>query len=218
MTGVRALLDDAAADPRSPTWSRIYHTVCPQGSCSPAGWDLLPELARIAVRYAPEDRDEVLLLAGAVAGTAGDRYLQERQTLREAAQTWLVLPTDAATFVHRWQAALALEGDAVWGHNLDRINDEEFEVSCPGCAAVLYIAVGGYGYFASAEDYVSVPETARTPLLPADPATLTAVANRLYAASRLAGHDTVAQAITYVFGRATCPVCQTVFPIAEWVS
>lgn len=221
MTGIEDLLRSVAADPHTPAWDDLYHEVCHQGECYPEGFFLIPHLADIAARFAPEHRDHVLVFAGEVAADLDDasrtRYAEALATLRRLSDGWLSAPTDAQTFVYRLQAVLALEGDPVWGKELDRIVDEEVEVECPTCGTSLFVAIGERGHFATHEDYATKSDVERTPLLPAATGELIGVGHRLHTMSLEAQQPAVAAALTYLFGRATCTQCGTTFQVCDQV-
>jgi hypothetical protein len=81
-------------------------------------------LAGIAAGFTPGSRDRVLIFAGEIAVDLDDasraQYAEALASLRRLTGDWLNAPTDPHTFVCL-QAVLALEGDPVWGKQLDEI-------------------------------------------------------------------------------------------------
>ena len=221
VTKIEDLLRTAAADPQTPAWNDLYHEVCHQGQCYPSGFVLLPQLAGIAARFAPADRDHPLIFAGEIAVDLDDasraQYAETLATLNRLTDAWLSTPTDPQTFIYRLQAVLALEGNRVWGKELDRIVDGEIEVECPTCGTSVFVVFGDYGHFASHEDYATKSDVVRTPLLPATTCEMNGVGRRLRTMSLEAQQPAVASALTYVFGRATCTQCSTTFQVSSQV-
>src|SRR5262249_25243121 len=58
-------------------------------------------------------------------------------------------------FIYLLQAARSFDGDEFWGRKLDQLVGGEFSGVCPHCGVDLYLVIGEYGYFATAEDWVS---------------------------------------------------------------
>ncbi|MFD9454472.1 hypothetical protein ACFWBC_15485 [Streptomyces sp. NPDC059985] len=86
---------------------------------------------------------------------------------------------------------------------------EEYEVPCPGCQSMLFIVVGERGFFSTSGDYaLSADDLATTPLRPGDPAGLDGIARRLHEVAVADGQREVAEALTFVFGHATCPAAK----------
>jgi hypothetical protein len=112
---------------------------------------------------------------------------------------------------------LALEGDEVWGKELDRIVYDEIEVECPTCTTSLFVVFGEHGHFATHEDYATKSDVERTPLLSAPTDELIGAGQRLHTMCLQAQQAAVADALTYVFGRATCTQCSTTFQVSDQV-
>lgn len=150
MSKIEDLLQVAAADPHASAWSDLYAEVIDHGECDPASYFLLPLLADIAAGFDPADRGYPFLLAGCIAfdlaQASRDRYAEALVALRRLMVETLSTPTNPMTFGYRLQALLALEGDPVWGNELDRIFGEEYEVECPSCEASLFIVFGERGH------------------------------------------------------------------------
>lgn len=221
METINELLAAAAPDPRARAWDTLYEAVRHAGLVESDRDILLRRLPGIAVRYAPADRDNVLMLAGQIAAELDEavwpRYEGELAELRALTGDWLPNPVDSRGFVYRLQAVMALDGDTVWGAELERIGHDEIEVECPRCWTMLFVVFGADGHFATDEDYATTPDVRRTALLPAEPASLTGAGQQLHILSMRAGQQSVADALLYLFGRATCPQCGETFRVADQV-
>lgn len=102
-------------------------------------------------------------------------------------------------FVYLQQAVLGLDGDEVWGKELDRVNDEEVDVQCPVCD----------------EDLVIDLQSGDSSI---EPGLSSQLAMRLHAEALRQGHESVATRLTYLFGRVSCPVCGATFNLADEVA
>jgi hypothetical protein len=227
---IPALLDRLEPDPAAECWEELWSQLCPEGTVHPAGFAALPGLAAVAAEWPPEDRGMIMALAGAIVAGArrspefGDmpgRHAGDVSTLLKLTEESLGSPAlteDPHTFLILLQAMLAFEGVPVWDERLECLADEEYEVECPGCGESLFIAIGEYGFFASAGDYAADEDAARIPLVPSDPDRLEGVARRLHAIADEAGQDKVSTGLTYLFGTAACTACGETFPVADRVA
>ncbi|MFF3688673.1 hypothetical protein [Streptomyces sp. NPDC002187] len=208
----------------SEVWSDLWSALCHQGSVYEASYAALPQLADIARGRAPGEPADAVLMAGLIVAAADadrrERHGAEIAELLPVARACLaqVPKDDAAGFVYLLQCVLAFEGVPVWSECLEGVFQEEYELDCPECAAGLFVTFGSYGCFASAGDHVTEEDPAKAALYPADPAGLTGVARRLHTMARESGQQKVAEGLTYLFGRATCPECECTFPVAERVA
>ncbi|MFF2616567.1 hypothetical protein [Kitasatospora sp. NPDC058046] len=223
---VPALLDRIAAEPSAELWNDLWSALCHQGSVYPASFAALPWLADLAARGDRDQAVNAVVLAGAI--TAGADQLHEAGDVRaehaaeiagllEAANRYLRTATDRGEYVHLLEAVLGFEGVAGWSEDLAwGLGSEEYEVSCPGCGAGLFIVFGERGHFSTGEDYALTDGDIETrPLRPADPADLDGIGRRLHDLALADGQREVAHALTHVFGGATCPDCGTDFPVAD---
>lgn len=218
------LLERVAADPASPSWTRLWSALCHQGGVHPASFAALPRLARTAAEGEFAQRVEAVFLAGQIvagehqdhgAGDVRGRYGSAIQTLSGAARS-LLAECDPARYVAVWSAVLAFEGVPGWGEQLVEVLGGEFEVDCPQCTATMFVAFGqDYGFFSSVADYALAEDAETTPLRPAEPEGLAGLGRRLYEAAVADGQPDFAATLTYVFGGAVCPSCQADFPVAD---
>ncbi|MCM0673723.1 hypothetical protein NCC78_03220 [Micromonospora phytophila] len=221
VTTVEELLAEAASDPRAPAWGVLYERACQEGFDKAEETLLIARLATIASVFMPADRDEVLILAGKLAVDMDERSHRRQADilvqLCHLTTDWLPTPADARSFIYRLRAVMALEGDMLWGEELERLIYDEVEVECPNCETSLFIAFGERGHFATHEDYATKSDVAQTPLLPATSVDLEGVGLRLYCMSTEVGQQSVAEAVTHVFGRATCTQCAGTFRVSDQI-
>ncbi|TDB90771.1 hypothetical protein E1264_03945 [Actinomadura sp. KC216] len=214
----------------SDLWERLWARLCPQGAVFPASLAALPYLSDLAARWAPEERVEPLLLAGAILGSdeqyhqvfdVRDRYSAQISVLRELTDDTLrthAASKDSANYVYLLQALMAFEGVDVWDSHLENLVTEEYEISCPSCDVDLFIVLGDPDCFATHQDYALKDDVISTPLRSADPGELSGAPGLLHRTAVRDGCHAVARRLTYLFGTATCSQCGTGLPIAERVA
>ncbi|MEU0956277.1 hypothetical protein ABZ353_28660 [Streptomyces niveus] len=225
---IPTLLDQIASDPSPERWNDLWSALCHQGSVYSASFAALPWLADVADRDDREQAVSALNLAGAImAGSdqphgAGDvraHHVTEVKTLLAAVNKHLRTSSDRNEYAYLLESMLSFEGVVSWREDLAcGLVNEEYEVSCPGCQANLFIVIGERGFFSTSGDYAlseDVVET--TPLRPANPAAMDGIGRRLHDIALTDGHQEVANAMTYVFGEATCQDCETGFSVADQV-
>ncbi|WP_213011581.1 hypothetical protein [Paractinoplanes toevensis] len=221
MTTIEQMLGSAGADPYSDSWDQLFEQVRHVGISDADRTLLIERLPGIAAGCSAADRDNVLFLAGHIAADLDEaswpQFSNELETLHALAGDWLTSPKDPELFLYRLQAVAALEGDELWGAELHRIDEDEIEIECPGCGTTLLVVFGDAGHFATHDDSATKPGIEKTPLLPAGPTELDGAGQRLYQTSLRAGRTTVATALTYLFGRAECTQCNTIFRVSDQV-
>jgi hypothetical protein len=140
------------------------------------------------------------VLAGSIAVDATDTdraaYAREIASLRALALEGLPGASSDSIFVYLLQAVLGFEGDEIWGNELDRLNDGEVDVLCPECEEELLLDL-------------------RSDDPPIQPGLSSDLAARLHSDAVQAGRESVATALTYLFGRLTCPSCGARFDLAD---
>jgi hypothetical protein len=191
-----------------------------------ASWAAMPVLVDIALDRAPGGPIQAVTMAGLITTDPDEecraRYAHEIGQLLDVARVLRADPgQDAHTFVYLQMAVLAFEDGGVWAEALERINAEEYDLECPECEQELFVAFGSYGTFTSAGDYVTGAGTedaaGRTELVPATPDGLDGIGARLHGEAVAFGQTEVAQALKYVFGKASCPSCEAEFTVSEEV-
>lgn len=207
-------------------WSRLYH----EGAAYSASYAALPALTQKARDWAPRDRAGPLSLAGAIISIGDQQYrdvyaaqVAELAALTEEALLEPGLAGDPVTYVNLLQAWLAFEDGGVWGRHLDHVLSgeygEEYEVTCPRCAALNFIVFARYEYFSTLDNlYVKGIGGERLPLYPAYPDALEGLPRRLHSRVLAHGHLGIADKLTYLFGTAQCAACGTLFPVDQAIT
>lgn len=221
-----ALLDALSPDPAHPSWNELWSRVCHQGSVYSTSAPVLPRLLALTRRWSGAQRVMPLSLAGAIV-TSRDRaedfdlepHGDDIAALADLArETMTARGLERVDFVYLLQAALALEGDELWGQVLDRLEDGEFEGTCPSCDACLVFSIGEDGFFVSDEASLDRPEARHDPIVPAEAGALTGVGARMHRLALDARQPEVAQALSHVFGRAICPSCRDHMAVADAIA
>lgn len=169
----------------------LWSALCHQGSVYSASFAALPWLADVAGRDDREQAVSALNLAGAIlAGSdqphgAGDvraQHAAEVETLLVVVNEHLRTSSDRNEYAYLLESMLSFEGVVSWGEDLAwGLVNEEYEVSCPGCEANLFIVIGERGFFSTSGDYaLSEDDVETTPLRPASPAAMDGIGRRLY--------------------------------------
>ncbi|MFI5298777.1 MAG: hypothetical protein ACHREM_11830 [Polyangiales bacterium] len=223
-----ALLGSLTPDPHSQAWDKLWSRVCHQGTVYPASFATLPILCELATCWAPAQRFQPLVLAGAIAASISVVGLQAEHRDLEATIAELhslalnTLPAvpDATNseFVYLLQATLALGGDRVWGRVLDRLVDGEFEADCASCSAELFIVVGSYGTFVTCEEWVNRPSTKRVAIRARSAAAAPTTENWLIEQSCGPSRATLRGWFLHLFGDADCPACGATNSLAERIA
>ncbi|MGW6060477.1 hypothetical protein [Streptomyces sp. NPDC055189] len=224
-------LERLASAPTPESWNALWSALCHQGSVYPASFAALPWLAGVAGGQDREEAVNALALAGAVmagvdqphgAGDVRAEHAADIAALASLANAHLRTTEDPAEYAYLLEAVLSFEGVAGWRENLARgLMNEEYEVTCPQCAAGLFLVLGEPGFFSCTGDYaLSEDNTAveTRPLRPADPADLEGIGRRLHDLACGDEQQSVARALTHLFGHATCPDCETSFSVATQVN
>ncbi|MGE7439386.1 hypothetical protein [Kitasatospora sp. NPDC001175] len=136
--------------------------------------------------------------AGTIAefGEALDRYLRSR-------------PAD---YLVSFRALLAVAQEYHWANALDGFTDDIYELECPHCGAGMKIAVGGFGCYSQVWDG---NEELRRELRPAVAEELTGTGRWMHQTAVRDGQAVLADGIAHLFGEAECPVCASVFNVAD---
>jgi hypothetical protein len=120
-------------------------------------------------------------------------------------------------FIYTAQAVLAVRGEPVWSEELEHLSDGEFAGVCTSCGVELYLVVGQYGFFATADEWVNRGNTKRMPIAAATVGSLTGVQRWLHDQAVAAHHDLVAEWLLYLFGSTDCPGCGQRIGVADAV-
>ncbi|WP_303636154.1 hypothetical protein [Stenotrophomonas tuberculopleuritidis] len=209
-------------------WNDIWSHLCHQGTVYTASHAALPVLLAIARQSGRRDRDDALLLAGAiVAGSdVGDPGLVPHgdviQALRGKVQQRLqssgkdaVPLSDDGHGERGWlrQAWLGLSGEKAWSLHLDRLAEGEIAGECAACSAELYCSLVADAPYVCHEDPVSGVPSAMTALLPGEPV---GVAEHWLMQQVRGDGDVVAERLLgLAFGHSTCSACGHPFAVRD---
>ncbi|MFF8271540.1 hypothetical protein ACF059_29775 [Streptomyces sp. NPDC016562] len=213
---------ERAADRDQDAISRLWDRLCHQGTIFSASIAALPQLADIA-----DDTgfgDWALDLAGAIAGGllqdhhgADEEVTRQKPTLarlRGLAAARLAPGQDRRTYLGLLRAILAFDLQPLWFETLDDFTDSFYTVACPHCRAAVTIAIGDYGCYSSIRDW-DLGDVHRIPLRPATADGLTGAGTMLHELAERDSQTRLAWGLTYLFGRAECPGCESIFGIAS---
>ena len=194
-------------------WEELWNSLCHQGTVYTASYPAIPYLADLASRTTPGAHIHPVQLAAHIISSTDTpddvalpqiraRYATSLAALERHAWTWLHLPEvrqDADAFVYLLQAILAFRGVPVWQNRLDYLAGDGLEISCPGCAEDVY------AHISATHGFLTCDPHDRTALVAADPGGLEGVGAWLHSTAAELGQASVAQQVTYLFGRARCP-------------
>lgn len=207
-------------------WSELWSRVCHQGSVYPASAAVMPHLLEMAERWPGAERFSPIHLAGAIVASQdvadGCDFRPYRHDIERLAalglDTLVACKLPREEFIYLLQATLALEGDMVWGRQLEGLVDGEFVGDCPTCCTPLQIVIGDHGFFVTDDEWVNRPDQPRRAIVACDATALPAVGARLHRIAREAGRPEVAHSLTHVFGRSTCPACHGALSITAAIA
>jgi hypothetical protein len=221
---VGRLPDRLRRQPDAALWDELGSRLVVEAECwCSAGFAALPELGRLAQSGADEYRDRALRLAAVIVRTL-HRYHRHDDlartdpealaTLHRLARNRLAASAGPA-FVRQLQDTLAFAGYTFWASiSLDFI-DEHYHLSCPHCAVRLAIVIGDHGHYSAIRDD-NDGDIHRLPLHPTTPQDLTGIGRWIHDAAVASGDTTLADGLTYLFGRAGCGMCGSRFNLADW--
>jgi hypothetical protein len=228
---VPALLDRLTPDPGDEVWGELWSRICHQGSVYSASFAALPALADAASGWQPKQRAQPLALAGCILASQDCRdkdgrnlvevFFQENRSvvrrIQELCQESLAQRgVDKVDFIYLLQAARAFDRDEFWGQKLDQLAGGEFAGVCPHCGVDLYLVIGKYGYFVTAEDWVSPGKSSGTvqarpgvKLAPIEPVrgALPPSGQWMYDRCMAADQAELAECMRYIFGISSCTAC-----------
>lgn len=214
----------------SGVWSslreELYYWHTGESACA-----ALPGLAELVRGGGPLVRLRAVELAGVLIARADpdaaeirERYSEQLSVLLdevrgELARECTDVDHEPDAFVYRIRAMLALEGETEWFRRLDGLLGGEFEIKCPDCSAVMFVALGAHGVFTCWDDDTLDDEAADdTALIPANPNQLTGLGHRLHGLAVSARQHILARHLTYLFGRTACPCNAHEFTPADTIA
>ncbi|MEO3930656.1 hypothetical protein ABGB07_43435 [Micromonosporaceae bacterium B7E4] len=222
---VSVLLDRLAHSPDATVWHELENRLVVEGECCcSAGFAALPELARLAQSGTDEHRDRALDLAAVIVRSL-HRYDEHDDLVRANPAALAVLHRLAQArlpgcagpeLVGRLQDSLALAGYTFWASISLDFTDEHYHLRCPHCATRLAIVIGDYGHYSAIRDHDD-GDIHRVSLHPAAPGGLTGIGRWAHGIAAAGGDTTLADGLTYLFGRATWSMCGSKFDLADWL-
>ncbi|WP_222314463.1 hypothetical protein [Streptomyces cavourensis] len=183
---------------------------------SPASFTALPHLVRLAtsstrarslagwiLRRAAGHHGCDDLLAGCANAIAEYRALLDRH-----------MQSRPADYLETFIALLAVMEQYHWAAALGDFTDDFYELPCPHCAVDVTVAIGDHGRYAAIRDW-HLGDVDRRDLRPATPGELSGTGHWMYETAVRDSQGALADGITYLFGKAECPSCASVFSIAD---
>ncbi|MFD9264153.1 hypothetical protein [Streptomyces sp. NPDC059538] len=203
--------DDAEA------WDELGHRlVLERELVFPAGFAALPCLVRLASRS-----DRARGLAGTIMRCAAGQHgcddlladcADAIAKLRELLDRHL--RSRPADYLATYLDLLAVEEQYHWSAVMGDFSDDFYVIACPHCGAEVTIAIGGHGRYSAIRDW-HLGDVDRRDLKPASPEDLSGIGGWMHATAVRDGQGFLAEGITYLFGKAECPACASVFNIAD---
>ncbi|MFF9408187.1 hypothetical protein ACF1B0_22095 [Streptomyces anandii] len=209
-------------------WASLYH----QGSVYTASFAALPVLADIATGRKPGGCWQALGLAGLIVveeqqlhepGYVQGRYPSATNELHQLTQKQVTarpFEGDEDDFLYWLEHLLAFEGVPIWRRNLRR---DAYGVVCSSCAGSLEIDLSSELRGTRRRDpkarfrVVGREGHILTAVRPAAPADLPPLALRLHDLAVRAGQSAVADHLTHLFDRTTCPDCASGFSVPDQI-
>lgn len=221
---VGELLDRLGRVPDASLWDELDRRLVVEAECfCSAGFAALPALSRLARSGDAEQRDRALDLAAVITRTLHRNHEDDRLVradpqalaeLHDLART-RVATCAGPTLLRQLQDTLAFAGYTFWAAISMDFTDEHYHLGCPHCPTRLAIVIGDYGHY-SAIRHDNDGDVHRVPLRPAAPAGLAGIRRWMHDTAAAGGDATLADGLTYLFGRAECGACGSTFDLADW--
>jgi hypothetical protein len=178
---------------------------------------VLPFLLDLASSWKTPARVQPLFLAGAIVAApetilAGYTAIVERSRIL-AVETANAPELSRSDRIYVMDSALALGGDRLWGRVLNHLDDGEFPGVCPACGKDVYLVIGKYGFFTTAEEWLRDPKARRIDIQPQQKERLTGAGSWLHGVSDEAGDPELGEWCRYLFGTSYCLHCGQPFQI-----
>ncbi len=214
---VPLLLDQVDREEVPEAWDELWDRLCLHGeTVSAASFAALPRLAALAPACAQALELASAIVRGTLRHPDGEALLaacpNEVARLRELVDQRL--RTRPGDYHRLFGDLLALAGQYHWSASLGDFADDFYAVSCPGCEAEVTIAIGDCGCYAATREW-DQGDVERRSLRPALAEELRDPGRWMHATAGRDGQQRLAEGIRYVFGRAECPACASVFNVAE---
>ncbi|MCF7752360.1 hypothetical protein KQ945_16495 [Bacillus subtilis subsp. subtilis] len=207
-------------------WDVLWSHLCHQSTVYPASFHALPYLLRAALRVAPAQRLEPLVLAGAIVSHADHApvvvpgHPQVLQALQHCADDTLQQlqggALDEAACAHLLQASLGFRGERLWSRKLAGVLDGELAGVCPACGVDLYIVIDAAPGFVTDEEWVGGQPVRKAMIEVATSQANCAAETWLLDTARSRPGE-VSRALDMLLGTSTCTHCQAPLAIRDAV-
>ncbi|WP_152648890.1 hypothetical protein [Streptacidiphilus anmyonensis] len=212
---VPQLLERVKRQEDADTWAELgRRLVLEHDLVSPASFAALPDLVHLAPRSA-----EARALSGRILERAAGHHGHDHLLVDCAgaiAEFGRVLDghlrSRPADYLVSFRALLAVAGEYHWANALEGFTDDIYHVTCPHCGAGMTIAIGQFGCYSQV--WHGGEETRRE-LQPAAETELTGSGRWMHRIAVRDRQETLANGITYLFGKAKCPDCASVCNVAD---
>ncbi|MEE1752774.1 hypothetical protein [Streptomyces sp. SP18CS02] len=201
--------DDAQA------WKELgWRLVLEHDLVSPASFAALPDLVRLAPRSAQARGLAGRILVRAAGRHGCDDLLADcTDAIREFREVLgRHLRSRPADYLVSFRALLAVEEEYHWANALEGFTDDINHVECPHCGVGVMIVIGGFGCYSQV--WAGAKEIRRD-LRPAGAEELHGTGRWMHEIAVRDGQDVLANGISYLFGKAECPHCASVFNVAD---
>ncbi|WP_188309913.1 hypothetical protein [Streptomyces sp. CBMA123] len=212
---VPALLAQLERRDDADAWRELgWRLVLEDDLVSPAGFVALPQLVHLAPRSAHARALAGRILERAAVQHGCDDLLADcAGTITEFGETLdRHLRSRPADYLVSYRALLAVAQEYHWANALEGFTDDIYELECPHCGAAMKIAVGRFGCYSQVWDG---DEELRGALRPAVAEALTGTGRWMHRIAVRDGQEALADGIAHLFGEAQCPLCASVFNIAD---
>lgn len=222
------LLEQLSPDENAKVWEDLWSRICHQGTVYSASFAVLPYLLEAAHKWLPANRVMPLHLAAMIVISrdvedSRETYMADHVQIAEdcrnlAVETLKTTGLDRHKRIYLMEAALAFEGDVIWGQALDGLVRGEFQGKCRHCRTHLFVAIGTNGCFVAADEGIEKLPDKRSTIAPASATDLLGAGAWLYEQSDKASDAELADWICNLFGSTTCPHCENQQSVPDIVS
>lgn len=122
------------------------------------------------------------------------------------------LRSRSADYLVSFRALLAVEEEYHWANALEGFTDDINHVDCPHCGVGVTTIIGNFGCYSQVWHG---GEEIRRDLRPAAAEELTGTGRWMHQITVRDGQEVLANGIAYLFGKAECPRCASVFTVAD---
>ncbi|MFF4922470.1 hypothetical protein ACFY4B_17985 [Kitasatospora sp. NPDC001261] len=214
---VPELLERVEREGDAEAWTELGYRLCLEGDLVfPASFAALPRLVRLASSD-PQARALAGTIVRRAAGHHGcdDLFADCAEAVAEFRVLLdLYLTSRPDDYLAAFRDLLAVNAQYHWSAALGDCTDDFYHLACPHCAAEVTIAIGDYGRYSAIRDW-TLGDVERRDLRPAAGEELSGTGRWMHDTAVRDGQEALAAGIRYLFGRAECPRCASLFTIAD---